>query len=569
MRTAGSARRRELPAEGSFQEADLSIAQWVADKGRRAGLGSDTLPSAPALYLPLGDERQRLGVLAVLPQNRRRVLLPEQLHLLETFASQIGLALERARLAEATEEARVATESERLRNTLLASISHDLRTPLSVMAAAASTLARSGAALDEPTRKSLANSIEDKAQEMTDLISNVLDLTRLESGQVVLRRDWETLDDLAADALRRLDERARAHQFVIDLSPDLPAVHVDAALIVQVFGNLFDNVVKYTPAGTRARVSAVADGPFVRVTVDDDGPGLPAGDPELLFEKFQRGTDEPATVGVGLGLAICRAIVQGARRRHQGSAPARRWRPLRVHASGDGAGAMTDAMHQVLVVEDEPEIRRILRVLLESESYRVVEAETAARADVEARAHKPDLLIVDLGLPDGNGLDVIRGVRTWSPVPILVLSARTMEDQKIAALDAGADDYVTKPFSAPELLARMRAALRRNVRTQEQSPVLSLGAVTIDLARRVASGPQGEIHVTPLEYRVLECLTRQAGAIVTRDQLMREVWGPEHDDTRNLRVCIKNLRQKLEPDARNPRYLLTETGIGYRFVPED
>ena len=135
---------------------------------------------------------------------------------------------------------------------------------------------------------------------------------------------------------------------------------------------------------------------------------------------------------------------------------------------------MTDAMHQVLVVEDEPEIRRILRVLLESESYRVVEAETAARADVEARAHKPDLLIVDLGLPDGNGLDVIRGVRTWSPVPILVLSARTMEDQKIAALDAGADDYVTKPFSAPELLARMRAALRRNVRTQEQTPVLSL-----------------------------------------------------------------------------------------------
>ena len=301
---------QELPAEGSFREADLSIAQWVADKGRRAGLGSDTLPSAPALYLPLGDERQRFGVLAVLPQNRRRVLLPEQLHLLETFASQIGLALERARLTEATEEARVATESERLRNTLLASISHDLRTPLSVMAAAASTLARSSAALDEPTRKSLANSIEDKAQEMTDLISNVLDLTRLESGQVVLRRDWETLDDLAADALRRLDERARAHQFVIDLSPDLPAVHVDAALIVQVFGNLFDNVVKYTPAGTRTRVSAVADGPFVRVTVDDDGPGLPAGDPELLFEKFQRGTGEPATVGVGLGLAICRAIVR-------------------------------------------------------------------------------------------------------------------------------------------------------------------------------------------------------------------------------------------------------------------
>jgi two-component system sensor histidine kinase KdpD len=304
----------------SFRDADLSIAQWVLDKGRRAGLGSDTLPSAPALYVPLGDERLRLGVLAVLPRNRRRVLLPEQLHLLETFASQIGLALERARLSEAAEEARVATESERLRNTLLASISHDLRTPLSVMAAAASTLGRSGPALDEPTRRSLANSIEVKAGEMTNVISNVLDLTRFESGQVILRRDFESVEELAISAVRRFEERLSAHQIAIDLSPELPGVHVDAALIVQLFGNLFDNFIKYTPAGSRARVSAVADGSFVRVTVDDDGPGLPPGDPERLFDKFQRGEGEPATVGAGLGLAICRAIV----RAHGGEIRARR-----------------------------------------------------------------------------------------------------------------------------------------------------------------------------------------------------------------------------------------------------
>ncbi|HEY8265571.1 MAG TPA: sensor histidine kinase KdpD [Steroidobacteraceae bacterium] len=311
------------PAPGasySPELADLPIAQWVADHGRRAGIGSDTLPSAPALYVPLGEARQRLGVLAVLPRNRRRVLLPEQLHLLETFASQVGLALERAQLTESTEEARVSAESERLRNTMLASISHDLRTPLAVMGAAASTLARREPALDESTRIALAASIEDKVHEMTDLISNVLDLTRLESGQVALRRDWETLDDLAASALRRVEGRARTHQIVIDLAPDLPAVHVDAALVVQVFANLFDNVLKYTPAGTRARVSAAADGPFVRVTVDDDGPGFPPGDPNRLFDKFQRGVDEPATVGVGLGLAICRAIIEA----HGGEIHARR-----------------------------------------------------------------------------------------------------------------------------------------------------------------------------------------------------------------------------------------------------
>jgi two-component system KDP operon response regulator KdpE len=231
---------------------------------------------------------------------------------------------------------------------------------------------------------------------------------------------------------------------------------------------------------------------------------------------------------------------------------------------------MTQAMHQVLVVEDEPAMRGVLRVLFESENYRVVEAETALRANIEARAHKPDLLLVDLGLPDGDGLTVIRQVRKWSPVPIVVLSARIMEEQKIAALDAGADDYVTKPFSAPELLARARAALRRNARSTDQAPTLKLGDAQIDLARRTARGSQGDIHLTPLEYRLLECLARQAGSIVMRKQLMSEVWGPDHlYDTRSLRVCIKNLRQKLEPDPRRPRYLVTETGLGYRLCPDE
>lgn len=227
---------------------------------------------------------------------------------------------------------------------------------------------------------------------------------------------------------------------------------------------------------------------------------------------------------------------------------------------------MTQAMHQVLVVEDEPDIRRILRALLESDHYRFIEAETAERGEIEARSHKPDLMLVDLGLPDGNGIDLIRRVRSWSPVPIIVLSARTMEEQKIAALDAGADDYVTKPFSTPELLARVRAALRRNVRGTEQTSSLTLGKSHVDLTRREARGPKGEIHLTPLEYRVLEALTRHPGLIVRQTQLLREAWGPEKlGDTGSLRVCIKNLRAKIEPDPRRPRYLVTEAGLGYRL----
>ncbi|HVO45310.1 MAG TPA: sensor histidine kinase KdpD [Steroidobacteraceae bacterium] len=308
----------------SFRGADLAVAQWVADHGQRAGLGSDTLPAAPGLYLPLGDETQKLGVLAVLPENPRRVLLPEQRHLLETFAGQIGIAVERARLAEAAEAASLDAERESLRNTLLASISHDLRTPLAVIAGAGSTLAEHGATLDEATRVALARSVESKAREMSDLVSNVLDLMRFESGQVILRRDWESVDDLVGTALRALEQPLADHPVEVRLPADLPQVRVDAKLIVQVFTNLFDNIAKYTPPGTAVSVSAVTDGRFVRVTVDDEGPGLPAGDPARLFDKFQRGTEEGTVVGVGLGLAICQAII----RAHGGQIEAQR-RPAR------------------------------------------------------------------------------------------------------------------------------------------------------------------------------------------------------------------------------------------------
>jgi two-component system KDP operon response regulator KdpE len=227
---------------------------------------------------------------------------------------------------------------------------------------------------------------------------------------------------------------------------------------------------------------------------------------------------------------------------------------------------MTQAMHQILVIEDEPAIRAVLCVLLEEENYRVIEAASAARGEIEARSHKPDLLLVDLGLPDEDGVALIRRLREWSPVPIVVLSARTMESQKVAALDAGADDYVTKPFGAPELLARIRAGLRRSSRGADALPALTLGGMQIDLARRTATGLAGAIHLTPLEYRVLECLARQAGMIVTSRQLLREAWGPDRvGDSGALRVCVKGLRDKLEPDPRRPQFLVTEPGIGYRL----
>ena len=319
----------DAPLPGSLRGADLSVAQWVADHARTAGLGTDTLPAAPAIYLPLvaapgaaataapapgagqADESwpATLGVLALRPANRRRVLLPEQFHLLETFASQMALALERVRLAETAERARVAAETEGVRNTLLASISHDLRTPLAVIAGAGSALAEHGATLTPERRGELARSIELKARDMSELVSNVLDLVRLESGQVVLRRDWETIDDLAGAALARLDAPLAGHVVEVRVPPDLPPVYVDAALAVEVFANLLENAAKYTPPGTHVWITAAADGEVARVSVEDDGPGLPPGDPTRLFDKFQRGRAESSVSGAGLGLTICRSIV--------------------------------------------------------------------------------------------------------------------------------------------------------------------------------------------------------------------------------------------------------------------
>lgn len=231
---------------------------------------------------------------------------------------------------------------------------------------------------------------------------------------------------------------------------------------------------------------------------------------------------------------------------------------------------MTRAMFLVLVVEDDPALRSVLSTLLAAHGYRFAEASSGARAVIETRSHRPDLLIVDLGLPDKDGATVIREVRSFSAVPIVVLSARSMESQKILALDAGADDYVTKPFSAPELMARVRSALRRSAHSGERLPILKLGSVTVDLTARTATNAEGPLHLTPLEYRVLECLARNAGMIVTQRRLIAEAWGAERQgDARGLRSYIKTIRQKIEPNPGQPRFLMTETGVGYRLRSDE
>jgi len=223
----------------------------------------------------------------------------------------------------------------------------------------------------------------------------------------------------------------------------------------------------------------------------------------------------------------------------------------------------------IIVVEDEAQIRRFLRTTLSSEGYQVVEAETGKQGLTEAATRKPDLVILDLGLPDMDGVEVVKGIRSWSTVPVIILSARSQESDKISALDAGADDYLVKPFGVGELLARIRVALRHiySAANGEEEGVFSVGELTVDMLHRKVGISGAEVHLTPIEYRLLTVLVKHAGKVLTHQLLLKEVWGPNYVERAHyLRIYMGTLRHKLEKDPARPRFLLTEVGVGYRLA---
>ncbi len=227
---------------------------------------------------------------------------------------------------------------------------------------------------------------------------------------------------------------------------------------------------------------------------------------------------------------------------------------------------MTAPEATLLLIEDEPQVRRFLRATLPAHGYRLLEAETGEEGLRRASEHTPDVILLDLGLPDLDGTEVARRLREWSQAPIIVLSARGQEADKVGALDAGADDYLTKPFGTAELLARIRVALRRRQQAAADEPVFSLGDLRVDLGRRQVFVAGRQVHLTPIEYKLLATLVRNAGKVVTHAQLLKEIWGPRHaTQVQYVRVYMTQLRHKLEAEPARPRYLTTESGVGYRL----
>jgi two-component system sensor histidine kinase KdpD len=288
---------------------ELGVSRLAYEHRQRAGLGTSTRPGAAALYLPLIASRGPVGVLGIRPTDRRSLEAPDQLHQLETFASQTALALERALLAEESQDARVRMETERLRNSLLSSVSHDLRTPLAAITGGVSAILRDGAALDPHAHRELLESVREEAERLNRLVQNLLEMTRLESGALQLSKDWHPLEEVVGAALHRLGQRLAGRRVTTRVPPELPLVAIDDVLIEQVLVNLLDNALKYTAPGTPITILATATDLAVTVEVADRGPGLPPGQEDKVFEKFYRGQPGDGR-GTGLGLAICQGIVR-------------------------------------------------------------------------------------------------------------------------------------------------------------------------------------------------------------------------------------------------------------------
>ena len=292
-----------------FDPKEAGVAQWVFEHNEPAGLGSNTLPGSNALYLPLVGSDGPIGVVALRPTQANRVLDPDQLHLLESLSSQVALAIERTRLSEEAQRAHVQVETERMRNAILSSVSHDLRTPLAAITGAATSLLDESSRFDHQTRHELLRSIHQEADRLDQLMKNLLDMMRLEAGAVQLNKEWHPLDEVVGSALGRMERRLNGHRVTVSFPTDLPLLYVDGVLLQQVVINLLENAVKYAPAGSTIELSASVEGREVIVEVADRGPGLPPGEEERIFDKFYRA--KPAREGgVGLGLTICRGIVE-------------------------------------------------------------------------------------------------------------------------------------------------------------------------------------------------------------------------------------------------------------------
>ena len=479
----------------------------------------------------------------------------------DAVAALVAISDERRRLEREALEAEALRRADAVKTAVLQSVSHDLRTPLATIVASLDGLGQ-GAGRDEVGRRELVDAIRHEVARLERFVENLLDLSRLQAGAAAPASELWTVDALAALALDELEEGDRVR---LDLPTDLPPVLVDAAQIV---------AHAREPARERAQVlaarraavtlSAGAGDHEVALRVEDEGPGVPSAE----ADGDLRAVPARARKRRRRARARDRARVRDGERRPAVGRAARDRPRVRVRArAARGRGARCGAIvsGRLLVVDDEPQFLRALAANLRGAGYAVETADTAAGALAVAERVRPDAIVLDLVLPDGRGTDVCRRLRLRTAVPIVLISAVGDEAEKVAALDAGADDYVTKPFGLGELLARLRAVRRRA--EPARGPVLRVGPLEIDRDARTVRRSGELLRLTPHEFDVLRVLGEHEGTLMTHAAILREVWGTAYQrESSYLHVYVSQLRRKIEHDPARPRLLLTDPGTGYRLV---
>ena len=461
--------------------------------------------------------------------------------------------------------AQLDAETNQLRAALFSSVTHDLRTPLASIKASVTSLLSEAAVHDAAQQRELLTTVLEETDRLNRVVGNLMDLAKIRAGALEPAREPAAVDELVQTVVARLRPQLANVQLRFAIRSDLPDVFVDPVQIDQVLTNLLENAALHSPAGGEVTISAAPFRDVIQVRVADRGSGIADG-------GARAGVRGVLSRGRGAGTTRERARARHrargrrrARREDLGGGRAGRGNRRGVRAAGLGGGAVTT----VLVVDDEPQIRRALRTSLEAHGYDVATVGTGEEGILHVADTAPDLVLLDLGLPDIDGTEVVRRVRAFSEVPVIVLSVRDGSQDKVAALDAGADDYVTKPFAMEELLARARATLRRRGGTDPSPPLLTFGPLEVDLARRLVTRGTETVHLTPTEYALLEALATNPGKLLTHQWLLRKVWGQGYgSETTYLRTYVRALRKKLGDDASAPALILTEPGVGYRWVAE-
>ncbi len=481
-------------------------------------------------------------------------------------------------------------ELEKLRSEFLGIVSHELRTPLTAIKGSAATVLGSPTPFDMQEIREFFQIIDEQADRLRDLVSNLLDMTRIEAGSLSVTPEPMDLRDAVNDAVDTFNRSGVHHQVQVDVPDDLPEVNADRTRLGQVLNNLLSNAGKFSPEASTIAVDIRRDNSLATVHVRDDGRGIPVKKLPHVFNKFYQAHDDSGSVlfGSGLGLAICKGIVEAHGGRISVESPGEGRGstfsftiPLAVEAGttpvadlskkADHLGRVARAGERtrILAVDDEPQVLRYLQNTLKNAGYQPVATTDPSEVTKLVEMEEPQLVLLDVNLPGVSGFDLLQQIREISGVPVIFLSASDREADTVQALKLGADDYVTKPFSPSELLARIEASLRRRLTSDqlEVRPPFELDGLAIDFAARRVTVAGSDVRLTATEYKLLYELATNAGRVLTHDQILQRVWGPEYSgETQLVRAFIRTLRRKLGDDARDPKYIFTEPQVGYRVA---